>query len=158
MKYSALLVFLIALLTLTACSSASSTEQTPPQTTSISTEPASSADDSTTRVDEQGAVTIAVTPLNLDPSANTLEFDVSLNTHSVDLSMDLATLSTLVSDTGITVQATLWDARRGGHHVSGKLIFPATKDGKSVLEGARKLTLVIIDIDTASGAYEWELP
>jgi hypothetical protein len=71
--------------------------------------------------------------------------------------MDLATLATLATDTGITVQATTWDAPRGGHHVEGKLIFPATKDDKPILEGATKLTLTIVDVDAPSRVFEWEL-
>ena len=57
------------------------------------------------RIDEQGAVVFEVTPLNLGTPADTLEFDVAMNTHSVDLSMDLAALSTLSTDTGISLQA-----------------------------------------------------
>ena len=33
------------------------------------------------RIDEQGAVVFEVTPLNLGTPADTLEFDVSMNTH-----------------------------------------------------------------------------
>ena len=109
------------------------------------------------RTDEQGAVVVEVTPLNLEAPADTLEFDIAMNTHSVDLSMDLATLSTLSTDTGITVQAAKWDATPGGHHVSGKLIFPATSSGKSILDGTSKLTLTIVNVDAASRAFEWEL-
>ena len=69
-----------------------------------------------TRIDEQGAVVIEITPLNLDTPMETLEFDVAMNTHSVDLSMDLALLSTLSTDTGVTIQAAKWDATPGGHH------------------------------------------
>ena len=98
-----------------------------------------------------------VTPLNLDNPSDQFEFDVVLDTHSVDLSMDLATLATLTTDTGITVQATLWDAPRGGHHVAGKLIFPAMSDGKSILDGATRLTLTIVDVDAPSRVLEWEL-
>lgn len=110
-----------------------------------------------TRTDEQGAVVVEVTPLNLRNSAGQLEFDVALNTHSVDLSMNLATLATLTTDTGVTVQATTWDGSPGGHHVSGKLIFPATNDGKSILEGAKKLTLTITGVDVPSRVFEWVL-
>lgn len=110
-----------------------------------------------TRVDEQGAVVVELTPLNLGTPADMLEFDVAMNTHSVDLSMDLASLSTLTTDTNVTVQATKWDAIPGGHHVSGKLIFPIMKDGKSILEGASKFTLTIINVDAASRVFEWEL-
>ena len=110
-----------------------------------------------TRSDEQGAVTVNVTPLNLQNPSDQLEFDVALETHSIDLSMDLATLTTLTTDKGITIQATLWDAPRGGHHVVGKLIFPATKEGTPLLEGANKLTLTISNVDAPSRIFEWEL-
>jgi hypothetical protein len=110
-----------------------------------------------TRVDEQGAVVFELTPLNLGTPADMLEFDLAMNTHSVDLSMDLASLSTLTTDTNVTVRATKWDAIPGGHHVSGKLIFPIMKDGKSILEGASKLTLTIVNVDATSRVFEWEL-
>ena len=111
------------------------------------------------RSDGQGMVTVEVTPLNLSNAADsvTLDFDVAMNTHSVDLSMDLAQLATLTTDAGVTVQATKWEATPGGHHVSGKLIFPATKDGKGVVEGASKLTLTIVNVDAPSRVFEWQL-
>jgi hypothetical protein len=111
-----------------------------------------------TRIDEQGMVVIQVTPANLGTPADTLDFDVAMNTHSVDLSMDLAAVSTLSTDTGLTIQSSLWDAPPGGgHHVSGKLIFPATQNGKSILEGAGKLTLTIRDVDAPARVFEWNL-
>lgn len=113
--------------------------------------------DSVMRTDEQGAIIFEVTPLDLASSADTLSFDIALTTHSIDLIMDLAATATLTTDTGITVQASLWDAPRGGHHVSGKLIFPATKDGKSILDGATKLTITILNVDAPSRVFEWEL-
>jgi len=110
-----------------------------------------------TRLDEQGAVIFEVTPLNLGTPADTLEFDVAMNTHSVDLGMDLAQLATLSTDTGLTTQAKKWDATPGGHHIDGKLIFPSAQDGTSILEGATKLTLTIVNVDAASRVFEWEL-
>lgn len=110
-----------------------------------------------TRMDEQGAVIFEVTPLNLDTPVDTLEFDVAMNTHSVDLGMDLAQLATLSTDTGLTIQAEKWDATPGGHHVEGKLIFPSAQDGTSILGGATKLTLTIVNVDAASRVFEWEL-
>ena len=110
-----------------------------------------------TRSDQQGAVVVSITPLNLADSSEQLEFDVVLETHSVDLSMDLAVLSSLTTDTGVIMQATLWDAPRGGHHVSGKLIFPALSDGLPILEGASRLTLTILDVDADARVFEWQL-
>lgn len=135
--------------------------QPAPVSTSTAAAPSSAIDAKAsadlTRSDQQGSVTVDITPLNLSNPSDKLEFDVALNTHSGDLSMDLATLATLTTDTGITVQATLWDAPRGGHHVEGKLTFPALKDGKSILDGASKLTLTIINVDAASRLFEWQL-
>ena len=134
---------LILVLILTACSATA---------TPLPTDPSSD-----TRIDQQGGIVIEITPLNLNTSTDTLEFDVVMNTHSIDLSTDLVTLSTLSTDTGVTVQAILWDAPRGGHHVSGKLRFPVIKDGTSILVDAGKLTLTIVNLDAPSRAFEWEL-
>ncbi|MDP2777951.1 MAG: hypothetical protein Q8O48_09950 [Anaerolineales bacterium] len=123
----------------------------------VSTETPQAEAGDLTRSDQQGAVTVEVTPLNLDDPSEQIEFDVVLDTHSVDLSMDLATLATLTTDTGATVQATVWDAPRGGHHVAGKLIFPATQESKSILDGATMLTLTIVNVDAPSRIFEWEL-
>jgi len=157
MKRILLPVFLILSLILAACSATSTPLQTVPQPAAVSTEPPQADGGDLTRIDQQGAVTVEVTPLNLDNPSDQLEFDVALETHSVDLSMDLATLATLTTDTDIIVQATLWDAPRGGHHLTGKLFFPATSDGKSILEGATKLTLTIVDVDASSRVFEWQL-
>jgi hypothetical protein len=142
---------------LAACSPAAPTPvPAPVQPTSAATEPLITGTD-LARSDAQGAVTVSVTPLNLSVPSDQLEFDIALETHSVDLSMDLATLSTLTTDTGLTIQATIWDAPRGGHHVQGKLIFPATQDGKPILEGTRKLTLTITNVDAPTRVFEWQL-
>lgn len=119
--------------------------------------PGSNAGNELTRIDGQGMVTVEATPVNLGLPGDRLIFEVAMNTHSVDLNMDLATLSTITTDTGSVIQASLWDAPRGGHHVSGKLIFPATRDGMSILEGATKLTLTITNVDAPTRVFEWEL-
>jgi hypothetical protein len=147
-------IILPALLTLSLVLAACSATSTP---LPPSTESSSPSNDSATRTDQQGAIIFEITPLNLDAPTDTFEFDVVLTTHSIDLSMDLATLSTLTTDTGVSVDATLWDAPLGGHHVEGKLIFPATKDGKLILEGSTKLTLTIVNVDAPTRIFEWEL-
>ncbi len=157
MKRILLPALLILSLVLSACSATSTPLQTDPQPDSVSTDSSSPSNDSAMRIDQQGAIIFEITPLNLDAPTDTLEFYVTLTTHSIDLSMDLATLSTLTTDPGVSVESTLWDAPRGGHHVEGKLIFPATKDGKSILEGATKLTLTITNVDAPTRIFEWEL-
>ena len=113
--------------------------------------------DDEVQLDEQGYVEVAVTPLNLNATDGTLDFTVGLNTHSVDLSMDLATLATLEVDNGLSVQAILWDAPPGGHHVSGILSFPADVDGAILLDGVTQLTLTIRDIDAPERNFTWSL-
>ena len=110
------------------------------------------------KTDSQGAVIVDIKPLNLDQPGDTLLFDVSMNTHSVDLSMDLVQLSTLTTDTGITVSANKWDGPRGGHHVEGQLSFPDTLDGKNLLDGANSITITIKDVDAVARTFTWQLP
>lgn len=110
-----------------------------------------------TRTGSQGEVTLKITPLNLDNPGDTLKFEVVLDTHTVELDMDLATLATLTTDTGLTLQPTLWDAPRGGHHAEVTLAFPATLDGKSILDDAKQLTLTISDVDDATSTFTWDL-
>ncbi len=131
-----------------------------PQSLPATTSPrASSAtgDSALTRSDEQGAVRVAVTPLNLDPASDTLDFSVDLSTHSVDLSWDLASQATLSTDTGLQVAGASWPVG-SGHHVEGTLSFPArTADGRALLEGARTLTLTLRDTDVAERTFVWDL-
>lgn len=108
-----------------------------------------------TITDQQGAVIVDVTPINLADPGDTLLFEVSMNTHSIDLSMDLAQLAVLTTDSGKKLQATLWDAPRGGHHVSGTLGFPATLEGFAVLESAKSVTITISGVDAAARTFNW---
>ena len=107
--------------------------------------------------DSQGAVTVIVKPLDLNSSQDTLSFEISLETHSVDLSMDLAALATLTTDNGQSVQAAVWDAPLGGHHVSGTLSFPASVEGEAILDGASRLTLIIKEVDAPERVFAWDL-
>lgn len=110
-----------------------------------------------TQIDNQGAVTVSATPYDLEQPGDSLKFDISMETHSVELDMDLTTLSTLTTDTGISLSTSKWDGPQGGHHVEGTLSFPATQDGKSILEGAKQLTLTITGIDNATRIFTWDL-
>ena len=111
-----------------------------------------------TRVDEQGAVIVSVTPLNLSSPGATLDFEVTLETHSVDLSMNLAELASLTADNGLTVLSSGWDGPQGGHHVAGTLSFPAEANGELLLTGASRLTLTMNNVDAPERVFTWELP
>ncbi|MCA0454005.1 MAG: hypothetical protein LCI00_08530 [Chloroflexi bacterium] len=151
MKHTWITFVLLFGLLIAGCSAVSQSAQSNSQSTS-------NPSDDLTRTDEQGAVVIAVEPLNLKSVDQTLDFEVSLNTHSVDLSMDLAGLATLTTDTGVTTPAEIWDAPREGHHVSGKLSFPASVNGTALLRDATELTLTIRDVDVPERIFKWELP
>ena len=107
------------------------------------------------RLDVQGAVETTVIPLNLNSPTDSLNFEVTLNTHSVDLSMDLASLATLEADNGLTVSASDWEAPRGGHHVGGVLSFPIGLNGSALLENASRVTLIIRDVDAPMRGFSW---
>lgn len=110
-----------------------------------------------TMVDEQGSVSVAVTPINLNDAAESLDFEVTMNTHSVDLSMDLATLATITTDNGRSVTAMLWEATPGGHHVSGVLSFPAMAEEAFLLDDATRLTMTIRDVDAPERIFTWDV-
>jgi len=74
---------------------------------------------------EGGGVTVKVTPLSLtDEAAISLDFEVVLDTHSVELNFDLAQMAVLRDNLGNEYQPAAWTPEQsGGHHVSGKLSF-----------------------------------
>jgi hypothetical protein len=148
----------VLLVALSACADAQATGITSqPVTPSVNPASQSFVPADLSRSDQQGAVEVVVIPLNLSDPGQTLDFEISLNTHSVDLSMDLASLAALTTDTGKTVNPLVWDAPRGGHHVSGKLSFPIQSNGTSLLEGAKRLTLTIRNVDSPERIFIWEL-
>jgi len=122
------------------------------------TAPAPSPVQDLARMDSQGAVEFVVSPRSWTrETAGTIEFEISMDTHSVDLSMDLAELSTLQTDLGVSVAALDWSGG-SGHHVVGVLRFPAVgSTGPAVLEGAGLLILTIRDVDAPTRVFQWEV-
>ncbi len=71
----------------------------------------------------EGSVTIDVEWIKAEDGL--LTFDVSMNTHSVDLDeYDLEELAVLRDDEGNEYHTASWDSAPGGHHREGTLIFP----------------------------------
>lgn len=82
-----------------------------------------------------GGVTVAVTPAKLVAGAKTWDFSIVLDTHTQDLSDDLARSAVLVDDRGNEFKALAWDgAAPGGHHRSGVLKFNAIEPRPQALE------------------------
>jgi hypothetical protein len=110
------------------------------------------------RKDTQGNVTVVITPQDLSQVDETLDFDVVLDTHSVELSMDLADLATLTTDTGKSVNPSQWDAPSGGHHVKGTLTFPAIIDDATLLDEGSTITLTLRNVDVPVRVFTWTIP
>jgi hypothetical protein len=94
----------------------------------------------TTRTDTGGGVTVKVTYLNPQGTEDA-RFEISLDTHSVDLdSYDLKALSSLRDDAGKVYQPTKVENKGSGHHRQLVLVFPKPAPGN------KRLELVIKDI------------
>lgn len=90
---------------------------------SANTEPATPP-----QTNSEGSVEVTVTPSNLDPTAETWTFSVSLNTHSVELVDDLSQQAFLVTTGGGEEPALSWTGDPpGGHHRQGTLKFKKTR-------------------------------
>lgn len=101
------------------------------------------------------AVTIEVKWLGLRESV--LAFDVSMNTHSVDLdSYDLGKLTVLKDDAGNEYRPVDWDSAPGSHHRSGTLAFPVPD---SISQGkAQYLKMLIRNVDgVKEQVLKWQL-
>lgn len=116
--------------------------------------PASASDAGVaTKTSEGGQVTVVVDWAG--PAAGAL-FDVTLDTHSVDLDgLDLAT-ATLRNDRGETMTARPWAAPKGGHHRKGRLSFDG--EAAAFLAGARWVELVIVGVgDVPERTLRWDV-
>ncbi|MCC6472649.1 MAG: hypothetical protein IT514_02795 [Burkholderiales bacterium] len=88
-----------------------------------------------TRSSAQAGVTVKVTPRNIAAEAAVWEFTVVLETHSQELSDDLAKTASLVDSRGVRHAPLAWDgAPAGGHHRSGVLRFKGLGERGDALE------------------------
>jgi hypothetical protein len=106
-----------------------------------------------TQSNDEAAVTVEVTPLNLGGDAATLEFEVAFDTHSVDLSFDPAAISVLRDDAGGEYPAIAWEGGGpGGHHLSGVLRFQSPDQAGEFVE------VVVQDVaGVPVRVFRWEL-
>lgn len=97
-----------------------------------------------------GAVEVEVTPKVLEPGENPV-FELSLNTHSVDLDYDYLKIIGLGDNTGKTYNPSEWTGEVGGHHLSGEVHFG------SPLTEATTITLTIDGINNQTASFVWNL-
>ena len=85
---------------------------------------------------ESDAVTIAVKPVDVSAKTGTWSFQVSLNTHSQELSDDLLRTAFIVDRAGKKkIAPTAWEGDApGGHHRKGVLSFKALAPMPAAIE------------------------
>ncbi|OGI82307.1 hypothetical protein A3I95_02830 [Candidatus Nomurabacteria bacterium RIFCSPLOWO2_02_FULL_44_12] len=76
------------------------------------------------KTDEQAAITVTVTPLDISPQSEEWKFNIIMNTHSVELNQDMTKIVVLLDDQGKEYKPLRWEgAEAGGHHREGILIW-----------------------------------
>ena len=105
-----------------------------------------------TRTHAGGGVTAKATYLNPGGTEDT-RFEISLDTHSVDLdSYDLKALSSLRDDAGKVFRPSKVENKGSGHHRQFVLVFPKPAQGN------KRLELVIKDIaGVKERSFVWDL-
>lgn len=84
-----------------------------------------------TQTNDEGGVSVAVTPKNLSEGI----FEVGLNTHSVDLDIDLTKNSVIIDEKGKEYTAISWEGDgSGGHHRQGFLRFGPVLGANKTIE------------------------
>ena len=84
--------------------------------------------------DDQKMVTVIVQPLNIK-EGNSMDFEITLQTHSVELTVDLMTNTVLIDDKGTEYKPLFWTGDEpGGHHRSGILTFNSVKSSSIELK------------------------
>lgn len=98
-------------------------------------------------------------------SAEGIVFDVAFDTMKMDappLDSDLSKLATLAVDGGAPIRPSSWTTRQTGHmghHLRGRLVFPAEEDGRPVLgPGAKVFELRLTGAQgEPQGVFSWSI-
>jgi len=99
-----------------------------------------------------GAVEVEVKPVSISMGqGKDIVFEVSMNTHSVELNYDYTQIATLSDDRGNSYKPTQWTGGNSGHHLKGELIFAPFP------ENTKQLTLTLDGVDNKSEDLTWQL-
>jgi YHS domain-containing protein len=104
------------------------------------------------QTDDQKRVKVKVTPQEIR-FGEPVRFEITFDTHSVDLSFDPVEIAILEFGHGVLVRPDKWDgAAAGGHHRSGLLIF------KSIPKDTKTLKLILRDVaGVPERTFVWNL-
>jgi hypothetical protein len=80
---------------------------------------------------------------------------VALETHSIDLDYDFASISVLHDDAGNDYPAAAWEGPRGGHHLSGVLRFAGAQ--QILASSPKQLELRIHGVAGMDRSFRWDM-
>ena len=106
------------------------------------------------QVNEEGLVSVSVAPLNiLDVKSETWDFEITMNTHSVELNEDIVKVSSLIDDRGNKYFPITWEGSEpAGHHREGVLKF------KPISPKPEFIKLIIKEVGgVKERIFEWKL-
>jgi len=101
--------------------------------------------------DDQASVTVDITPTILGVDEDQNIFEVSINTHSVEMDYDFSKVIVLKDNLGNTYDALEWTGGRGGHHISGDIIFP------NINNQATGVELDVLGVSEVNRIFKWDL-
>ena len=103
------------------------------------------------KTDNQLAVTITVTPIDISSQLKKWEFEIVMDTHSVELNQDLTKMAVLVDDQGKEDKPLSWEGTIGGHHREGLLIF------NQIIPTPKSVQLKVSGIGDVIRSFDWQL-
>ena len=104
-----------------------------------------------TKTISQNGLTIVASPEPFG-RGDSVRINVALDTHSGDLSIDLAQVARMEDNNGAIYEPTVWNSPSPSeHHVSGTLVFPPPKGEPSSIK------LVLAEVYGADWVFEWNL-
>ncbi len=113
-------------------------------------EPASGAEEFLPlQVKEAAGISVGLRPARPRPG-QPLEVEVSLDTHSGNLDLDLVAIATMRAGT-LVERPERWEGPMGGHHVKGKLVFPGAD-----LSAAKRFE-ISLELRGEVLVFAWEL-
>lgn len=102
------------------------------------------------KTDDQSAVSITVTPIDISPQSKEWKFDMVMDTHSVELDQDLIKITVLVDDRGKEYKPLNWEGPVGGHHREGVLAF------NQIIPAPKFIELKISGIGGVVRSFSWQ--
>ncbi|MFA5773545.1 MAG: hypothetical protein WC908_02630 [Candidatus Paceibacterota bacterium] len=104
------------------------------------------------KTDEQLAVTVTVTPVDISPVLPEWKFNIVMNNHEIELNQDLVKNTILVDNEGKEYKPLRWEgAEPDGHHREGVLIF------KAITPNPKSIELKISGIKEVVRSFIWQL-